>query len=65
MIIEIKDLPKDRNVKKITFDIEFEDGEIKSLKSTDKPKAEIVEKSEIVKMPEISEKIQKSEAGPG
>lgn len=25
MIIEIKDLPKDRNVKKISFDIEFED----------------------------------------
>ena len=35
MIIEIKDLPKDRNVKKITFDIEFEDGEVKSIKSVD------------------------------
>jgi hypothetical protein len=34
MIIEIKDLPKDRNVKKVTFDIEFEDGTVKSVKPT-------------------------------
>lgn len=31
MIIEIKDLPKDRNVKKVTFDIEFEDSEVKEI----------------------------------
>lgn len=27
MIIEIKDIPQNRNIKKVTFDIEFEDGE--------------------------------------
>jgi len=32
MIIEIKDLPVNRNVKKVTFDIEFEDGEVSSVK---------------------------------
>lgn len=27
MIIEIKDIPRNKNIKKLTFDIEFEDGE--------------------------------------
>ena len=31
MLIEIKDLPKDRNIKRVSFDIEFEDGEIKTV----------------------------------
>jgi len=31
MIIEIKDLPNNRDVKKITFDIEFEDGEVSTV----------------------------------
>ena len=57
MIIEIKDLPKDRNVKKITFDIEFEDGEVKSIKSVDtKPKNEkvsIPETKTSLEIPEI------------
>jgi len=34
MIIEIKDLPKDRNVKKVRFDIEFEDGDVKVISGT-------------------------------
>lgn len=34
MIIEIKDLPQDRNVKKVTFDIEFEDGEVQTVVQT-------------------------------
>jgi hypothetical protein len=34
MIIEIKDLPKDRNVKSVNFTIEFEDGDVKSVKPT-------------------------------
>lgn len=31
MVIKIEDLPKDRNIKKISFDIEFEDGGITNV----------------------------------
>ena len=56
MIIEIKDLPKDRNVKKITFDIEFEDGEVKSIKSVDtKP---TTPKNEKVSIPETKTSLE-------
>ena len=56
MIIEIKDLPKDRNVKKITFDIEFEDGEVKSIKSVDnKP---TIPKNEKVSIPETKTSLE-------
>lgn len=54
MIIEIKDLPKDRNVKKITFDIEFEDNGIKITESSkisqDSTKTEIKEVREVPKV---------------
>jgi len=31
MIIKIEDLPKDRNIKSVSFDIEFEDGEVSNV----------------------------------
>jgi len=31
MIIKIEDLPKDRNIKKVSFDIEFEDGGVNDI----------------------------------
>jgi hypothetical protein len=34
MIIEIKNLPENRNIKSINFDITFEDGEIKKVNET-------------------------------
>ena len=62
MIIEIKDLPKDRNVKKITFDIEFEDNCIKNTESTesskisqDYTKREIKEVQEVQEIPKVLE----------
>lgn len=64
MIIEIKDLPKDRNVKKITFDIEFEDNCIKinesaesSKISQDSTKTEIKEVQEVQETPKIDNSI--------
>ena len=64
MIIEIKDLPKDRNVKKITFDIEFEDNCIKINESTesskisqDSTKTEIKEVREVQETPKIDNSI--------
>ena len=33
MIIEIKDFPTDRKIKKVTFDVEFEDGKPSSTTS--------------------------------
>ena len=54
MIIEIKDLPKDRNVKKITFDIEFEDNCIKINESTESSKiSQDSTKREIKKVQEV------------
>ena len=64
MIIEIKDLPKDRNVKKITFDIEFEDNCIKinesaesSKISQDSTKTEIKEIPKVLETPKIENSI--------
>lgn len=42
MIIEIKDLPSNRNIKKVTFDIEFENGEIKNVTTNTKTEARII-----------------------
>ena len=66
MIIEIKDLPKDRNVKKISFDIEFEDSvkitEIAesskiSQDSTKREFKEVQEVQEVQEMPKIENSI--------
>ena len=56
MIIEIKDLPKDRNVKKITFDIEFEDNCIKINESAESSKiSQDSTKTEIKEVQEVRE----------
>lgn len=59
MIIEIKDLPKDRNVKKITFDIEFEDNCIKNTESTESTESSKISqdstKTEIKEIPKVLE----------
>lgn len=42
MLIEIKDLPTGRNVKKMSFDIEFEDGDAKNVTTNTKSYARII-----------------------
>lgn len=54
MIIEISDLPEGRHIKKITFDIEFEDGEISNTSNT--IKHTVPEATKSVKMPENERK---------
>lgn len=55
MIIEIKDLPQNRNIKKVTFDIEFEDGEPISSSGFNSGVSTSVGSRESVASPERSE----------
>jgi hypothetical protein len=60
MIIEIKNLPQDRNVKKVTFDIEFQDGEVQTVvhKNDIKINSEFtkptIQKTELVQTPGLN-----------
>ena len=57
MIIEISDLPEGRHIKKINFDIEFEDGEISNVSNTSNTiKHTVPEATKSVKMPENERK---------